>query len=61
MCIRDRVREADRIERDLRLTAIAAEREEVLRMGRLRKIPEAMSRKMVHELDLTEAKLAHSA
>lgn len=55
------VQEADRIERDLRLTAIAAEREEVLRMGRLRKIPEAISRKMVHELDLTEAKLAHGS
>lgn len=55
------VQEADRIERELRLTAIAAEREEVLRMGRLRKIPEAMSRKMVHELDLTEAKLAHGS
>lgn len=51
------VREAERIERELRIAAIAAERAEFMRMARLRKIPETMSRKMVRDLDLAEAKL----
>lgn len=51
------IKESEHIERELRIAGIAAERAEFLRMGRLRKIPETMSRKMVRELDLSEAKL----
>lgn len=50
----DSVREADKIERQLRLAALAAERAELIRLGRERLIDEETARKLIRELDLQE-------
>jgi monovalent cation/hydrogen antiporter len=50
------VRQADRIERDLRIAALKAERDEVFRLARSRTIGSQLAQKMVRELDLQEAR-----
>ena len=50
-------RQIERIERELRLAALRAEREEIYSAGRARKIPDDMVRKMVKDIDLLEARL----
>lgn len=47
---------ADDVERSLRLLALRAEREEILRMGQLHGIQEITLRKLVREIDLQEAR-----
>lgn len=47
-------RRADDIERRLRLTGLAAEREELVRLGRQRLIDEETARKLIREIDLQE-------
>jgi Na+/H+ antiporter len=48
----------DLIERDLRLAAIAAEREEILRFAKNRRVSSETAKKLVRELDLVEIRLA---
>jgi len=47
-------RRSDEIERRLRLTGLAAEREELVRLGRQRLIDEETARKLIREIDLQE-------
>ncbi len=51
-------RRADEIERRLRLTGLAAEREELVRLGRQRLIDEETARKLIREIDLQELRYA---
>lgn len=50
-------RESQRVEHELRLVAIAAEREVILRMARTRQIPEYAGKKIARDLDMAEAKM----
>ncbi len=52
----DLVRKMDDIERELRLAGLRAEREEIYRFARLRRISDDMSRQLVREIDLAEAR-----
>jgi CPA1 family monovalent cation:H+ antiporter len=54
---RDQIRRFDDIERALRLAAAHAERDVILGMSRSRKLPDEVARKLVREIDLTEARL----
>jgi len=56
----DHFRHVQDIERDLRLSAIRAERDAFQRLGRIREIPEDMTRKLVREIDLIEGRLKSS-
>lgn len=49
-------RQAERIERDLRLAALKAERTEIFRMVRQRRVGSEIARKLIRELDLLEAR-----
>ncbi len=51
-----RTGEAESIERELRLVALRAEREEILRIGHTNAIQEITLRKLVREIDLQEAR-----
>lgn len=51
-------RMSERIERDLRLAALKAERAELFRMVRRRRLASDLARKMIRELDLLEARYA---
>ncbi|MGI2032028.1 Na+/H+ antiporter [Rhizobium panacihumi] len=53
----NQIRKLEEIERVLRLAAARAEREQVFKMVRARKIPEETARKIVRDIDLTEARL----
>ncbi|MGF9567471.1 Na+/H+ antiporter [Neorhizobium sp. JUb45] len=53
----NQVRKLEEIERVLRLAAARAEREQIFRMVRARKIREETARKIVRDIDLTEARL----
>jgi len=50
------LRRIDRIERELRLAGIRAEREEFYRLGRTRHLSDDVVRRLVREADLTEAR-----
>ncbi|MCK9514681.1 MAG: Na+/H+ antiporter [Ottowia sp.] len=50
----ERLRHADVVERRLRLAALRAEREEILRLARRRQISDATSRRLVQQIDLME-------
>ncbi len=50
------VRRAEAAERDLRLKALKAERDEIFRLGRAREIEDDMMRKLVREVDLMESR-----
>ena len=50
------VRKIDEIERRLRLAALRAEREEVYRQARSRKVSDDLTRKLVREIDLLDAR-----
>lgn len=52
----DFYRRSEQIERDLRLAALRAEREEIFRLERARKIGSEVARKLIRELDLLEAR-----
>jgi Na+/H+ antiporter len=52
------LKRADAIERQLRLAALAAERAEVYRIGRARKAPDDIVRKLVREIDLIETRFS---
>ena len=52
------VRMLEKIERDLRLAALKAERTEIFRMVRRRQLGSEVARKLVRELDLLEARYA---
>lgn len=54
------VRKIDEIERTLRLSALKAEREEIYRMARKRRISDDVARRLVKEIDLLETRLAIS-
>ena len=47
-------RQADEIERQLRLAGLAAERAELVRLGRMRLVDEETTRKLIREVDLQE-------
>ena len=47
-------RRIDEIERRLRLTGLAAEREELMRLARSRHIDEVTARRLIREVDLQE-------
>ncbi len=47
-------RRADEIERQLRLAGLAAERAELVRLGRMRLVDEETARKLIREVDLQE-------
>lgn len=51
-------RREERIERELRLAALKAERTEIFRRVRRRKLGTEAARKLVRDLDLAEARLA---
>jgi CPA1 family monovalent cation:H+ antiporter len=51
-----KVREADQAERELRLAALKAERDTILRLTRQATISDATARKMLREIDLVEAR-----
>jgi len=53
---REAARKVERIERDLRLTALKAERTEIFRLVRRRELGSEVARKLVRELDLLEAR-----
>jgi CPA1 family monovalent cation:H+ antiporter len=48
----------DRLERDLRLAALRAERTEILKLVRRRDLGSENARKLIRELDLMEARYA---
>ena len=50
------VRQHERIERELRLAALRAERDEVFRLARARRIGSSLAQKMVREIDLMETR-----
>lgn len=49
-----RARRMDAVERDLRLAALAAERDELTRMARARLVDEVTARRLIREVDLQE-------
>lgn len=49
-------RRIDEIERRLRLTGLAAEREELMRLARARQIDEGVARRLLREVDLQEVR-----
>ncbi len=49
-------RRTEKIERQLRLAGVRAEREEIFRIGRDRQLDEDVTRRIVRELDLLEAR-----
>lgn len=49
-------RKADRVERELRLAGVRAEREEIFRLGRAQQIDDEAARRIVRELDLLETR-----
>jgi Na+/H+ antiporter len=51
-----KVRETDQLERALRLAALQAERQEILKQARLAKISDETARKLVREIDLLESR-----
>lgn len=51
-------RKIDEIERKLRLAGLRAERDEIYRIARARKLPDEMARKLVREVDLLEARFS---
>lgn len=53
----EEIRKAEEVERILRLAAARAEREQIFRLVRSRKIPEETARKIIRDIDLTEARL----
>jgi CPA1 family monovalent cation:H+ antiporter len=55
------LRKVEEIERVLRLAGARAERDVVLKMARARKLPDETARKLVREIDLTEARLSASS
>jgi CPA1 family monovalent cation:H+ antiporter len=48
----------DRIEKQLRLTGVQAEREEIFRLRRARELEEGVARRLVRELDLLETRFS---
>jgi monovalent cation/hydrogen antiporter len=52
-----RLRQRAQIERDLQLTALKSEREEIFRLARSGQLPDDLARKLVREIDLLEARL----
>lgn len=53
---KDQIRRAENIERHLHLVALKAERDEIFRLARKRKIEDDVMRKLVREIDLLEAR-----
>ena len=52
----EEVRKLDEIERRLRLSALKAERDEIYRLGRARRLSDDVVRRLVREVDLMEAR-----
>jgi CPA1 family monovalent cation:H+ antiporter len=52
------LRKGEEIERLLRVAGARAERDVILKMARARKLPDETARKLVREIDLTEARLS---
>lgn len=57
---KDQIRRAENIERHLHLVALKAERDEIFRLARKRKIEDDVMRKLVREIDLLEARYSAS-
>ncbi|MFC6486774.1 Na+/H+ antiporter [Nitratireductor sp. GCM10026969] len=56
----ERARAIDRVERELRLSALRAERDELFRLRRMREISEEQARELIREIDLLETHLTAS-
>ena len=56
----ERIRLTNEIERQLRLAGLRAERDELYRLGRTRRLCDDLVRKLVREVDLIEAQLNSS-
>ncbi len=52
------MRKIDRIERELRLAGIKAERDTLFQLARARILPDEMARSLVRDLDLLETRYA---
>jgi len=52
----DLLRKMEEVDKRFRLAALRAERDELFRLGRRRKISEEIARKLVREIDLAEAR-----
>lgn len=50
------LRKMEEVDKRFRLAALRAERDELFRLGRRRKISEEIARKLVREIDLAEAR-----
>jgi CPA1 family monovalent cation:H+ antiporter len=58
---REEIRKADRIEKELRLVALRAERDELFRLARSREVGDDVLRRLVREVDLYDAQQRVSA
>lgn len=56
-----RARKIDEIERKLRLAGLRAERDEIYRIGRTRRLSDETARKLVREIDLAEARFGSAS
>lgn len=52
----EEVRRMEEVDKRLRLAALRAERDEIFRLSRARKVSEEISRKLIREIDLAEAR-----
>ncbi len=57
----EQAKHLEEVERRLRLAAVRAERDEIYRLGRARKLTDDLVRKLVREADLMEARYASAA
>lgn len=55
------IRKSEGIERMLKLAAVRAERDEIYKLAKVRKLPEESARKIVRDIDLVETRLLASA
>ncbi len=49
-------KEVDKIEKALRIAGLKAERQEIFRLARNRELDDTVARRIVREIDLTEAR-----
>jgi CPA1 family monovalent cation:H+ antiporter len=52
----EQVRRMEDVDKRLRLAALRAERDEIFRLSRARKVSEEIARKLIREIDLAEAR-----
>ncbi|WP_435169801.1 Na+/H+ antiporter [Falsirhodobacter sp. 1013] len=57
----EEIRRATAVEQRLRMKALQAEREEIFRLARHRRIPDGIAQKLIRELDLAETRMTSAA